>query len=105
MNVVMTLTPSVVTFTFPRDGGTYPWISYIGTRRGKVRAGHISKIGTNETPSMQFVLTNVANEVSNIIGVPLRQRCVINNDDGSVFFSGLIAQMTFGPEITVTVNA
>lgn len=96
---------SPLTFTFPIDSGPYPWLDSVGTKRAKVRAGHIPSIGANETPSIDFNLNNVNNVASTLIGIPLRKKVEVYDDNDKLFFSGLVSKIAYGSVLIVSSDA
>ena len=105
MRLVLDLGGNEIEFTEPLSGGAFPYLFEVGTLRIAARAGYISGLGVGESPSLAVTLDNASNRAADIIGSPLRARATVYDDDGSTYWSGVIAAASYGRVIGLTVDA
>lgn len=105
MRLRLYLDPAVIEIGEPLSGSAYPYLTTVGALRLQARAGYISALGVNESPSLALVLDNCGNRVADIIGQPLRRRADVLNDDGSPYWQGVVSAVTYGRMIGLTVAA
>jgi hypothetical protein len=90
--------------TQPGEGASYPSLLEIGTLRSAARAAHLEGIGTSEAPNVSVTLNNAGNKASDLIGLPLRAKAIIEQD-GQTLFEGTISRIRYGVEMTLEITA
>jgi len=105
MRLVLDLGGNEIEFTEPLSGSLFPYLLEVGELRIAARAGYISGLGVGESPSLAVTLDNAGNQAADIIGSPLRARATVYDDDGSTYWSGVIAAASYGRVIGLTVDA
>lgn len=102
MRLELALPPSVLTFTYARDGGPLPWLLKVGTLRLQARVG---QSGSAETASMEVTIDNSGRQAADVIDHPLRARATVYDDDDSIFFDGVVSFVEYLRIITLTIQA
>jgi hypothetical protein len=105
MRLVVDLGGNEIEFTEPLSGGAFPYLLEVGTLRIAARAGYISGLGVGESPSLAVTLNNAGDRAADIIGAPLRSVATIYDDDGSVYWSGIVSAASYGRTLGITIDA
>jgi hypothetical protein len=106
MRLVVALTPSALEITPLNDpSGAHRYLISIGALHLAARAGNPSASDAGESPSLAVTLSNEGKRLSAIAGCPMRARVDVYDDDDALFFSGLIASISFGRAIVWTLEA
>lgn len=105
MKLVLYLDPSAIEIGEELSAAKMPYLSSVGVLRMQARAGYISGLGVGQTPSLTVTLDNCANAVADIIGQPLRKRADVLNDDGTPHWQGVVADISVGRTINLTIGA
>lgn len=106
MRVALSLPGGEIVFSPEHDlEGPYPYLVAIGTLRIAARAGRLAGLGVGESPSLEVQLQNAERQVADTIGLPFRAPTRVLNDDGSVFFDGIVSKITLGKVITLTLES
>lgn len=105
MRLLLDLDGAQVTFDRQQSTGAYPWLVEVGVLRQSARAGTLSGLGRNQTPDLSIVLDNRGKQAVSLIGYPLRRRAQAFDKAGALFFSGTVARVAVGRNMTLTLEA
>lgn len=105
MRLVLHLDPSAIEFGEANAGGPYPYLIEVGELRLSARAGDAVGIASTESSTVTVRLDNRGRRAASIIGRPLRVAADIYDDDGDLFASGTVSDITYGDEIVLEVAA
>lgn len=97
------LDPSAIEFTEKR--GRFPYLLDHGPIREQARAGYLAGLATGEPASVDVTLSNEGNRCARLLRQPIRAPAVLYGDDNELLFSGLIAGLTYGITISITLDA
>lgn len=105
MRLVLDLGANDITFAEVGSGGAFPYLLEVGDLRIAARAGYLAGLGSGESPSLAVALDNTGNRAAEIIGQPLRAAATVYDDDGSVYWSGIVSEAAYGRTIDLTIDA
>lgn len=104
LRFVLTIGGSAIPFTPLNDPGPYPFLKAVGTIRVAARSGSSSSFGATEAPSAPVTLQNIAGQVAELIGNPMRARGEIY-DGTALLFTGFVASIRYGRSIELTLES
>lgn len=104
MRLVLDIAGAPIEFTSLTDDGPYPYLISVGTLQIAARAGRLAGLGVGESPSLDVLLANNERQTAPLIGLPLRARATVYDDDGAVFFAGAVENILFGRTITLKLG-
>lgn len=106
MRVVLSVPGADLEFVPPHaDGAPYRYLVAVGALRVAARAGRVAGLGVGESPNLEVQLQNAARETASLIGTPLRCPVMVYEDDGSLFFDGIVSKVALGKTITLTLES
>lgn len=104
MRLVITHDGVDTEFVEPGADGPYDWLGKVGTLLLAAHAGHLD-IGAAESANVSFELNNISRQAADLLGRPLRAVATIYDDDGELFFTGLVQQLSYGAVLAGTIEA
>lgn len=105
MRLVLAIPPGSLEFTEPNTGGAYPLLASVGTLRVAARAGDAIGIAASASSNISVTLNNAGHKAALLIGAPLRVGATVFEDNGDVFFDGIVAVVEYGGTIVLEIDA
>lgn len=105
MRAVVHADDVALVFTRPKDGGTFPLLVEVSPLLVAAEAGHIEGLGVGESANCQIILDNSKGIASKLLDHPLRNRVEVFDDDGDVFFTGLVQRFDEGTTLALTLES
>lgn len=105
MRLVLELDSVTVEFVEPRAAGEYPWLVRVGSLLLGARAGHLQGVGVRESANVTVELDNGGKRAASLLGRPLRARGWLYDDADELMLAGLIASVSYGRNVGLTLEA
>lgn len=107
MRAVIALPPSAITISEINDvAAKHRYLVNVGTLRMSARAGDSSvEFGNGSTSQLDLTFSNEGKRFATLTGSPFRTRVDVYDDDGALFFAGLVALIAFGRQIVWTLKS
>lgn len=105
MKLVVTRGGARLEFTPPGSGGEFPWLSKVGTLAIVARAGHLDGAVVESESTLEFDLDNTARQAATLLGHCVRATAEVYDDNGELFFFGLIQRVTYDAMLAGSIEA
>jgi hypothetical protein len=88
----------------PTDGPCFPWLLDSDPIQETARTPNLTGFAAWQTPSWVARLSNQDGQAQAILGNAMRAPGAAIDEDDTVLFDGLVAQVEFGLELAVTIE-
>jgi hypothetical protein len=105
MRLLLYCDPSTIEISELGDAGAFPWLAGVGNLNVAARAGHLAGIGATEAPNLTVQIDNDRQQATALLGRPLRVAAEVYDDNGDLFFAGLVSTVVYGITYDVTIES
>jgi len=83
----------------------YPWLTDVGDLVLQARTGTVRGAFSDQSANVTVTLDNSGRQASTLIGQPLRVRAEIEDDDGHLYFAGMVQTIDYGTVVALDIGA